>query len=497
MPKVETTHPDFDRFAPLWTLMRDTVAGEDRVKAATARDLSSVTTTPRYTITGTQYLPMPGGMSELSAEGTAEAYWKYKLRAQFPEIVASTIRGLAGVIHANPFTIQLPEALEPLREQATRSGLDLEALHRRVTREMLEMGRFGILADMPSEGGDLPFLATYQAESIINWDEGPNGAYFVVLDESANERDPETWAWETVNRWREVVIEDGRLVVRVYESNENGVAAKVGEDIMPTLRGGAVVDFLPFTFIDTNDLTPEPDEVPMIGLARKALAIYRKSADYEQALYMTSQPTPVITGLTVSSEHDETPTTLGSAKPWVFSSPETKAFYLEFGGAGIASQRQAIMDDLEQAVQHGTRMFGSEGRQAESGEALRIRRATETATLASIAKNSAAGLQQALRHAAMWIGADPERVIVEPPESLVDESLTPEELNSLVKGWMDGAYSWGTLFENLQRGGIIDRDKTLEEEQKALEDEEFDDREPPTPELAGMLQVPPVPVAAE
>ncbi|MCZ2501132.1 hypothetical protein GN316_31605, partial [Xylophilus sp. Kf1] len=78
----------------------------------------------------------------------------YQTRAQFSEILAPTIRGMIGVIHRTEAQIDMPPAMEGLWERATADGLPLEALHRRITAELLLTGRYGLLADAASEGSD-------------------------------------------------------------------------------------------------------------------------------------------------------------------------------------------------------------------------------------------------------------------------------------------------------------------------------------------------------
>src|SRR5690606_12526397 len=111
--------------------MADVLEGEDAVKKK-----------------GEAYLPMPPGMCDKAEGGVNRPYNNYKARAQFYEIVAPTVRGLAGVMHKTPATIELPPALEFMREQATRDGMTLDALHRRITHQVLGFGRYGLLADV-------------------------------------------------------------------------------------------------------------------------------------------------------------------------------------------------------------------------------------------------------------------------------------------------------------------------------------------------------------
>lgn len=76
--------------------------------------------------------------------------------------------------------------MQPLWEKATKDGLPLEALHRRITAELLTTGRYALLADAATEGSDLPWLAGYTAEALINWADDRS---MFVLDESGLRRE--------------------------------------------------------------------------------------------------------------------------------------------------------------------------------------------------------------------------------------------------------------------------------------------------------------------
>ena len=146
--------------------------------------------------------------------------------------------------------------------------------------------------------------------------------------------------------------------------------------------------------------------------------------------------------------------------------PDAK--YVGPAGTGIAAHREAIQDERENAAAAGARLFDAEKKSAESGDALRIRYAAQTATLTSIAQASAQGLEKALRHIAVMIGARPDEVVVKPNLSFVDAGLTPREAVELVGLWQSGALSKQTVYENLQRGEIASAERSYEEEQELI-----------------------------
>lgn len=444
---VDTKHPEYVARAGQWRLMRDTAGGEADVKAA-----------------GEEYLPQPSGFTAQEDGGRA-LYAAYQKRAQFPEIVQPTIHGMVGVIHRTEAQIEMPAAMEPLWEKATKDGLPLEALHRRITAELLTTGRYSLLADAASEGSDLPWLAGYSAEALINWADDRS---LFVLDESGLKR--EGFRWGPEQRFRVLELKDGRYTVQTY----SGTARSAGEAIEPTGRGNTRLAEIPFVVIGARDLSLPPELPPLMGVGRSAIALYQLSADYRWQLFMTGQETLVVI-------NGDAPTAVGAGAVIAIQqgdntgAPDVK--YVGPAGTGIGAHRTAIQDERAAAAQAGARLFSSDQKAAESGDALRIRFAAETATLTTIAQSSAQGLEKALRHIAVMIGRRPEEVTVKPNLSFIDSSLTPAEAESLVRVWQEGAISYETLYERLQRGEIASAERSAEDELALVDEERFGSEE--------------------
>lgn len=449
-------HPDYLDFAPSWELMRDAVAGEDDVKNK-----------------GEKYLPMKSGTAAIEdVAARKRVYDLYKTRAGFPEITAPTIRGAVGVLLAKNAKIELPDSMEHLRERATLDGLTLDALHRRIAAEVMTVGRYGLLPSVDSNG--MPYLSGYTAESIINWDTTGGVPDFVMLDETAVIRDRDSGEWKTLEQLRECVIEDGAYRSYIYEK-EGSDWFRVFDNEAKSPKGQPI-DFLPFVFIGSLDLTPEPDDVPLYGLAKLAVRIYRMDADYSFSLHMTSEPTPVAIGFddpqdAIASGY--APKTLGSSVIWILPKGGD-AKYLEFTGQGLEKQAEAIRSSFEQAEKFGAQVLQSASSN-ESGEALKMRAASQTATLTSIAQTTAAGLERALRNLAVWMGEDPERVIVTPNLDFFGRSMSAQELTALVAAWQDGAISHPALFKKLQEGGVLDEETQYADEEAAITSATDDD----------------------
>jgi len=469
---VSSKHPAYSERLADWAQMRDTHSGERAVKERGSRYLAP-----------TSGMVLDGfGVGSTASRGYA-AYLAYRGRASYPELVREAVQSMVGIIHAKPPIIELPAALEPMRERATLANESLEMLLRRITEEQLISGRAGLLLDAPTlepiQARDaVPYIATYIAESIINWDAGgrdlpkPEALNLVVLNETEPVRTGDGFEWETEERYRVLVLGE----VLENEESEGGSVYRVGvfteddsftESAMasPVFRG-KTLDRIPFVFANTKDIVPEPDAPPLLGLSNLSLTIYRGEADYRQSLYMQSQDTLVVIGGPVDEEANYR-TGAGAAITLPIGGD---AKYIGVDSQGLPEMRTALENDYARAQEKAGALLNETSRERESGDALRVRVAARTTTLRSIATTAAFALQEILRIAAVWVGANPDEVMVEPNVDFVQDSMTGKDLLDLMGAKGLGApLSLESIHKIMRARGMTDNE--FEDEVQEIEDE--------------------------
>lgn len=442
---LESTHPLYDEFQEDWVQQRDLYRGERVVKAK-----------------GEVYLPATAGMhldGMKKGEAGRTTYDSYKKRAVFPDYIKDGVEALVGLLHQKEPTIELPAALEPLRSKATVNGESLSMLLRRINTEQLITGRIGLLADLPENpdpANPMPYLVTYIAETILNWDdaeetEGYNSLNLVVLNESGFMRDSD-FNWNEVKKYR--VLQLGELGLNEDEergaeyymgtfTDANGGSAEFNLDAMraPMLRG-VTLEQIPFVFINTKDIVSTPDDPPLLGLGQLALAIYRGEADYRQSLFMQGQDTLVVIGGIrnpdgVMGEDDDAIRTGAGSRIDVETGGDAK--YIGVSSNGLSEQRQALENDRKRAETKAGQLITARGNSQESGDALKTRLTAQTATLNQIAMAGAAGLENLLRVVATWMGANPDEVKVDPNLEFADFDLSGQEIVFLMTARAMGA----------------------------------------------------------
>lgn len=426
---AKSIHPLYTAMMDAWEIGRDSYGGESVIKGK-----------------GTKYLPATSGQVQ-DGQGTdtqsigEKSYQAYKTRAVYPDIYKEAVEAAIGIMHRKPPQIELPAAMEDMKEDATLLGESIEMLLRKINVRQLMTGRIGILGDIRLDGeAPRPVITTYNELAIRNWDDTSVSQddvdlRLVVLDESGYEMEAD-YSWVYKERYRVLALvqgEDGSL-----EPAPTGDYATALLEAEAEIRGAAFttpelmgqpLSQIPFAFVNSKDISPTPDLPPLLGLANLCLAIYRGEADYRQNLFMQGQDTLVRIG--AQAGDDEAVRTGAGARIDVPLGGDAK--YIGVSSNGLPEQRQALENDYARAVQKSGQLLDATSRAKESGDALRIRVAAQTATLPQIAKAGAAGLEKVLKAMAEWFGANPDEVVVKPNLDFTDEDLNGQTLVQIMQ----------------------------------------------------------------
>jgi hypothetical protein len=504
---LSSKHPSYSQFEPDWTKVRDTLVGERRVKEKGTDYLHATSGMLALGLDGRGYDVKPSPDPELAAEGRytiqlraasnspgLAMYEAYVRRAVFHEIPSSTLEAQLGAMHRKPPTIELPPELEPLRDDCTQDRETLEMLLVRLNSEQISQGRVGLMLDVRGELGPdaLPYFSLYVTESVGNWGTdktlSPGTPTFVVLNESGQEL-AENLSYKEQERY--LVLADTRFPVAAslasvgvaLPPNSYVAAVKLDDEasgldfVKPEIAGQGLEE-IPFVSITATDLGWEPAKPPLLPVVNMSLAIYRGEADYRQTLFMQGQETLITKGLdTKSPYNDDSSASASRDKPLIMGAggridlPENgDASYIGVSAAGLSEMRVSIENDKKSAAEMGAQILADK-KAAESGDALETRTAARTATLTTVAKAGAKGVERLLKMAAVWVGADPEKVKVTPNLDFADVSLSGGDILQLMQAKSMGyPVSLETLHAYGARRGLTE--KTFEEEMDEIAEEE-------------------------
>ncbi len=430
-----------DKCLERWALVREICAGGD------------------HQVLG-KYLPYLN-RHDTSLENVARNL-AYQERAVLYNATGRTRDGLLGLaFRRDPRGLDtLPTRLGYLADDCDGAGVSLYQQSQATLKAVLETGRHGLYVDF-SDGMGGPIIKAYRAEDIVNWRTeivgGKTTVVLVVLLEHAEQDD----GYETkeVPQWRELLLENGLFVVRVWQQPAEGKEpVQIGEDMIPRSQGSRL-DFIPFVFVGAQNNDTSIDEAPLYDLAYVNRAHYRNSADYEDSVFLVGQAQPWISGLTEEwRDHLEK-----GGKTYTGS---RAAMLLPVGGAyGFAqalpnSMAKEAMDQKEaQMIALGARLIEANQANRSATESDNDKEAS-TSVLSMCAANVSEAYSTAIAYCARYLDIADAEVVYAINQDFARMNADAQVITALVGAWQSGAFARVDLRAFLRRLGVVavDRD---------------------------------------
>jgi len=411
-----------------WELVRDTLRGETHIKSE-----------------GVKYLPKTSGQAFAEVDDPtngAKLYSAYKLRAEFYDSTQTAYRAMVAMAHGSAPEITLPKAMEFMLNEATKDGMPLEELAKRMTREQLTTGRAPLMVDSSEDDNENPYILIYQAEALTNWRSGRR--YVLKL---SREIEDESGEVKSQTYYVEMAAEEaGGYSKTIWEQNNDGDYIAGESELIEGLKG------VPIIIAGSVDITDDIDEVPLLPMGKACIASYQMSADYRQALFMCSQPT----GYSIGSDEKEKPKSVG-AGAWInIQNPSAKIGYLEVTGAGIGAMNVALNDKKKEADTYGVKLTGAGA--GEAAETLKVRMMSQQATLKSVVKSGGEAIEKCLKIMAEWMNLNPDEVSYTPNMDFADVSLDHQTLAVLNATVMANNAPKQVVFEYMRKVGLTELD---------------------------------------
>jgi len=456
MAGVETIHKLYNKRKKQWQLIRDCIEGEDAIKEK-----------------GEVYLPKTKGMSD-------HRYRAFKLRAEWVNFTRRTLTGLHGLVFRKKPVINYPKELEDLINNCDRKGNNLYKFSSNVFKDSLPVTFGGLLVDMPRVNGNItrkeaeerkinPYFKYYSAENVINWKtevkDGVERICLIVLTETYESTSDDEFAHNEKVQYRVLSLKNDVYSQRVYRPAEGENGEDAVENI-PIEIDGKTIDYIPFYFLYEQ----EPVTPFMLDLAKANISHYRKSADYENGVHLTTIPTGYVTGhkqeiITddkTGEEKGREVVKLGEDEFLFFEEPDAKVGTLCYAGEGLTHSEKALETSMSNMAVLGTRLIVTEKGTSESADSAKIHRAGENASLADMANCVADAFTQALQTAAEWMGLD-EAVSVEFCTDYDTLAFDANALNAVANLKEAGSLPLPYVFEILKNGEYTSAAATFKE----------------------------------
>lgn len=454
---VRTTHREYDDKLELWQRCDDTIDGQRAIHRA-----------------GVRYLPK-------LAQESPDDYKARVSRSDFFGASWRTIACLQGMAFAKDPAVSVPASIEPYLKNIDLAGKDATTLAKGLVEDVLEYGRVGVLVDHPpvadnvtaislqvaEELGMRPALKVYDATSIINWRYKTIGnttvLAMVVLKEQAEVQGDSEFEWACEDRYRVLDLDGaGFYRQRVFRINGLGEDELIEGPVYPVMRAQKMA-YIPFFIIGANGIQTKCDDPPLIDLIDANIAHYQVNSDYRHGLHFTGLPTLFLAGI----QQDE-PIYIGGQAAVLALDPNARGEFIEFKGTGLGAMERALSSLERRMAALGAQMLVEQGAREKTATEAAINASGENSILAAIVIAVSDVIERALRVMAEWVGATGE-VIYQINREFLPVPMDAQRLTALVAAWQAGAISDADLFDNLQRGDVIDGGKDFEQHQSEVD----------------------------
>ena len=457
-------HPDYTYWAEIWETIRDAEIGEIEVKRK-----------------GEKYLPRQKTHDK-------NQYKSYLRRAVFYNMTSRTLNALYGtVFRRNPKIGGLDRRLTDRSKKITKEGMSLHLLSKTVVKEVLAVGRFGLLVDAAPDGRGNAYIACYTAENILDWQMAEIDGIWtlskVTLREIFYDRDSHWSPYEYRSRFRVLVLEydeesDRHVYTQyIYLDNDSSVNQipdldQAPQDVItPTVRGEPL-DYIPFKVIGPFTNTPDVQRPPILDIVTLNYSHYMSYAQLEQALFYTGSPV-----FTVQQQEGSDPGEyqVGPDVVWILGENEN-ANLMEFNGRGLQHLENALRNKEDQIASIGGRMMpGTSRGAAESDNALLMQERNEQTLLLNLADTVDEGMTEVLGWWADWNNASANTIAgiaFEVNRDFLIKDAGAREFRAIHQMYADGVIPLDVVFDYLRKFEVIPEWMDADEYKKLLENEE-------------------------
>ena len=452
---VSNTHVDYDKALDKWKLTRSAAAG------VTLKD-------------SREFIPRRTHEED-------NQYIHRLEKAIYTNYTGRTLSGLKGAIFRLDPRIELPDDMEFMRDNADGAGQSIVQVAKYATDEVMLTGRFGMLADYPSveEGltaeqinrmGLQPHIATYTAESIINWHvhvhNGKQHLGMLVLKEQQQIHYDE-FVWDYVDQYRVLRMNDDYMYTQqLYDQDGDPIT----DEIVIRDAAGQPFNHIPFHFIGSNNNLPSVDEPVLYDIARVNIGHFRNSADHENNLSVHGGGTLVVS---TDMSHEA----FQAANPGGITVGENAGIILSEGGKAELLQLQsagALREEMEHKeqmmVQIGAKIISKGGGQRTAMEAM-IQATSENSMLDTVVGNIDEAMTTVITDCRRFVSSTEAEIEFQLNNDFWQDTIAPQEIMAMIQGYDAGVMPKVEIVRRLKDAGWIQNDALPEDILAAIDQE--------------------------
>lgn len=404
-------------------------------------------------------------------------------RSVFENFTEATAKGISGLIFAKEPTISLPTSLELLKDNIDMDDNTIVDLSQNIVNELMEVGRCGLLIDVPNidtKGMSKPqtdalniraFTKLYKSETIINWKyeaiNSVNKLTLLVLHE-VYEDWTDDFAAEYKNRYRVYRLINNVCNVAVYEEKDKTFIATM--EFKPVMANRKTINYIPFIPLTYKDISIIPVKPPLMDIANINLNYYGVAVERRNVIHFVGNPFFMGKGIqTKDDKGNDKVITLGSSVAQIFWEKEADMKIVETQGTGLAFNESYLNDCKSTMAALGARLLVPEANAQISENTMQMKTAGYRATIMQIANTASRAITQALKIIAEWEGQNPDEVKLELNTDYNLSEMDAQTITALVQAWQTGAIRQEDMFKKLQKGEIIESEISFEDYKSNLE----------------------------
>lgn len=404
-------------------------------------------------------------------------------RSVFENFTEATAKGISGLIFAKEPTISLPTSLELLKDNIDMDDNTIVDLSQNIVNELMEVGRCGLLIDVPNidtTGMTKPqtdalniraFTKLYKSETIINWRyesiNSVNKLTLLVLHE-VYEDWTDRFTSTLKNRYRVYSLIDNICYVEVFEENDKTFINTM--DQKPVIARGGPLNYIPFIPLTYKDISIIPVKPPLMDIANINLNYYGVAVERRNVIHFVGNPFFMGKGINTRDDKGNALTiTLGSSIAQIFQEPNADMKIVETQGTGLAFNESYLNDCKSTMAALGARLLVPEANAQISENTMQMKTAGYRATIMQIANTASRAITQALKIIAEWEGQNPDEVKLELNTDYNLSEMDAQTITALVQAWQTGAIRQEDMFKKLQKGEVIEGGVSFDDYKSNLE----------------------------
>jgi hypothetical protein len=410
----------------------------------------------------------------------SKAYEARLGRSTYTPIYRDSIKAYAGLLNRFQL-VDVPPSLLAAESNVDLQGSSVQSFWNRCDENAIRDGGVYVMVDMMPEVADKtnffdqqrdgrhPYLIIVERKDVINWSvEYKNGR--------------ESIQHATIRQLKSFPVDNGygtklEPVYYVLKPNlveEYRLQKKEGKWYQVLVdRVQTTLPVVPLVWYGASSSRFAQGDIPMNGLAELSIQHFQMRSDLTELLHKCAMPVPVRKGAPVGPDGRPAPLVLGPNTAVDLPGEGGEFNFAEPTGKSL-ERHQAEIDHIESLMDRSGLNF-LYGANIKTATEASLRASQVASQVSAIVRNKTSSFSTVMRLWAAYAG-EIDYINAESGiainDSLINRPIDPSGIAQLVNLFNAGLLSRETVLSELQRGGVLDPDLKITEEQDRLTEEE-------------------------